>query len=83
MKSRRTRKQLIRGQSSRTLRVQKTLEDANIKLDSVVSDLTDQSGRAMIEAIIAGETNPAELANLVKRRVKASHEELREALRDR
>jgi transposase len=82
MKSRRTRKQLIRGQSSRTLRVQKTLEGANIKLDSVVSDLTGQSGRAMIEAIIAGETT-AELANLVNRRGKASHEELREALRDR
>jgi transposase len=82
MKSRRTRKQLIRGQSSRTLRVQKTLEGANIKLDSVVSDLTGQSGRAMIEAIIAGETT-AELANLVNRREKASHEELREALRDR
>jgi transposase len=82
MKSRRTRKQLIRGQSSRTLRVQKTLEGANIKLDSVVSDLTGQSGRAMIEAIIAGETT-AELANLVNRRGKVSHEELREALRDR
>ena len=82
MKSRRTRKQLIRGQSSRTLRVQKTLEGANIKLDSVVSDLTGQSGRAMIEAIIAGETT-AELANLVNLRGKVSHEELREALRDR
>jgi transposase len=45
----RTRKQLIREQSSHTLRVQKTLEDANIKLDSVLSDLMGRSGRAMIE----------------------------------
>ncbi len=40
------------------LRVQKTLEDANIKLDSVLSDLMGKSGRAMLEALIAGETNP-------------------------
>jgi len=79
----RTRKQLIREQSSHTLRVQKTLEDANIKLDSVLSDLMGQSGRAMIEALIAGETNPAKLASLANRRVRASHEELREALRGR
>jgi hypothetical protein len=41
----RTRKQLIREQSSHTLRVQKTLEDANIKLDSVLSDLMGRSSR--------------------------------------
>jgi transposase len=79
----RTRKQLIREQSSHMLRVQKNLEDANIKLDSVLSDLMGQSGRAMIEALIAGETNPAKLASLANRRVRASQEELREALRGR
>ena len=79
----RTRKQLVREQSSHVLRVQKTLEDANIKLDSVLSDLMGKSGRAMIEALIAGETNPAKLAALADRRVKASHEEFREALRGR
>jgi len=42
-----------------------------------------QSGRAMIEALIAGETNPAKLASLANRRVRASQEELREALRGR
>src|SRR6516164_6983071 len=57
----RTRKQLVREQSSHVLRVQKTLEDANIKLDSVLTDLMGKSGRAMIEALIAGETNPAKL----------------------
>jgi transposase len=63
--------------------VQKTLEDANIKLDLVLSDLMGKSGRAMIEALIAGETNPAKLAGLADRRVKASPEELCEALRGR
>jgi transposase len=79
----RTRKQLVREQSSHVLRIQKTLEDANIKLDSVLSDLMGKSGRAMIDALIAGETNPAKLASLADRRVKASHQELREALRGR
>jgi hypothetical protein len=46
----RTRKQLVREQSSHVLRVQKTLEDANIKVDSVLSDIMGKSGRAMIEA---------------------------------
>jgi hypothetical protein len=44
----RTHKQLVREQSSRVLRVQKTLEDANIKLDSVLSDVMGKSDRAMI-----------------------------------
>jgi transposase len=79
----RTRKQLVREQSSHVLRIQKTLEDANIKLDSVLSDLMGTSGRAMIEALIAGETNPVKLATLAHRRVKASQQELREALRGR
>src|SRR3954466_8596671 len=79
----RTRKQLVREQSSHVLRVQKTLEDANIKLDSVLTDLMGKSGRAMIEALIAGEHNPATLASLADRRVKASPEEFREALRGR
>ena len=77
----RTRKQLVREQSSHVLRVQKTLEDANIKLDSVLTDLMGKSGRAMIE--VAGETNPAKLASLAHRRAKASPEEFREALRGR
>ena len=79
----RTRKQLVREQSSHVLRVQKTLEDANIKLDSVLTDLMGKSGRAMMEGLIAGETNPTKLASLADPRVKASHEEFREALRGR
>jgi len=49
----------------------------------VLRDVMGKSGRAMIEALIAGETNPAKLASLADRRVKASPEELREALRGR
>src|ERR1700756_5731761 len=79
----RTRKQLVREQSSHVLRVQKTLEDANIKLDSVLSDVMNKSGRAMIEALIAGETNPVKLASLAHPRVRASQDELRESLRGR
>jgi len=60
----RTRKQLVREAASHIQRVQKTLEDANIKLDSVISDIMGKSARAMIEAMIAGETNPAKLARL-------------------
>jgi transposase len=79
----RTRKQLVREQSSHVLRVQKTLEDANIKLDPVISDLMGKSGRAMVEALIAGETDPAKLASLAGPRLKASPTQLREALRGR
>ena len=60
----RTRKQLVREKSSHILRIQKTLEDANIKLDSVVTDVMGLSGRKMIEALIAGEKGPAKLASL-------------------
>ena len=77
----RTRKQLVREKASHTQRIQKTLEDGNIKLDSVISDVLGCSGRAMIEALIAGETDPAALAAL-NRRLKAPPDKLRAALRD-
>jgi transposase len=79
----RTRRQLVREKSSHILRIQKTLEDANIKLDSVVTDVMGLSGRKMIQALIAGEKDPAKLARLADPRVKASQETLRQALRGR
>ena len=79
----RTRKQLVREQASHTLRLQKTLEDANVKLDGVVADLLGKSGRAMLEALAAGETDPARLAALAHPRLSATPERLREALRGR
>jgi transposase len=79
----RTRKQLVRERSRHVQRLQKTLEDANVKLDSVLSDVVGLSGRAMVEALIAGETDPGALAGLAHRRVKASPDDLHEALRGR
>jgi transposase len=76
----RTRKQLVREQVSHVQRVQKVLEDANIKLDSVLSDILGASGRAMLEALIQGESDPAVLAGLAHRRVKADRQQLMEAL---
>src|ERR1700733_4300723 len=58
----RTRKQLVREISQHSLRIQKTLEDANLKLGSVLSDVLGKSGRAILAAVIAGETDPEKLA---------------------
>src|SRR5512137_1318539 len=60
----RTRKQLVREISQHSLRIQKVLEDANLKLGSVLSDVLGRSGRAMLQAIIAGESDPQRLAEL-------------------
>jgi transposase len=79
----RTRKQLVRERASHVQRLQKTLEDANLKLGSVLTDITGTSGRAILAALIAGETDPAALAALAHQRVKAPPERLREALRGR
>jgi transposase len=79
----RTRKQFTRERSSHVQRLQKTLEDANIKLDSALSDVLGLSGRRMIEALIAGVSDPDDLVGLAHRRVKAPPETLREALRGR
>ena len=68
----RTRKQLVREQTRHVQRLQKTLEEANIKLDAVVSDIMGVSGRRMIEAMIGGERNPRRLAALADRAIKAS-----------
>lgn len=79
----RARKQLTREQTSHVQRIQKTLEEANIKLSSVICDILGVSGRRMIEAMIAGETDPGTLAALAHKGVKASPEELAAALKGR
>jgi transposase len=78
----RTRKQLVREMTRHTQRLQKVLEDANIKLTETVSDIGGQSGRAILHALIAGETDPERLASLT-RGLKASRGQLVEALRGR
>jgi transposase len=62
----RTRKQLVREIVQHTQRVQKVLDTANLKITGVVSDILGASGRAMLRALIAGETNPERLADLAK-----------------
>lgn len=78
----RTRKQLSRALAQQALRLQRVLEDANIKLSSVVSDILGKASRAILEAIIAGETTPEHLAQL-KGQLKATPQELEAALRGR
>jgi transposase len=79
----RSRKQLVRETAQHNLRIQKTLEDANLKLGSVLSDVLGKSGRAILQAIIAGESNPEKLADLAYGNAKRKRAELIEALRGR
>jgi len=79
----RTRKQLMRELAQHTLRIQKTLEDANIKLTGTISDVLGLSGRAILDALVAGETDPERLAELVHRGIRAPRAKLVEALRGR
>ena len=79
----RYRKRMIQAHTSEVQRVQKTLEDAGIKLDSVASDILGVSGRAMLRALIAGERDPEVLAELAKGRLRAKIPQLRQALRGR
>src|SRR3954451_24601886 len=76
----RTRKQMVREQASHVQRVQKTLEDANLKLSSVLTQIMGVSGRAILKALIVGEQDPDKLVALVRHGVKASPEMLRAAL---
>ena len=76
----RTRKQLMREIGRHTLRIQKTLEDANLKITRVVSDILGASGRAILTALVAGETDPERLADLTRGRLKATRAELVDAL---
>jgi transposase len=77
----RTRKQLVRERSGHVQRIDKLLQDANLKLGSVLTDIMGQSGRAVLRALIGGETDPEKLAACVNGRVKASRSAITEALR--
>jgi transposase len=79
----RTRKQLVREISQHTLRLQKVLEDANIKVASVLSNILGQSGRAILAALIAGEQDPERLADLARGTARLKRADLLEALRGR
>jgi transposase len=77
----RTRKQLVRERVAHVQRIEKTLEDANLKLAVVLSDLVGKSGRAVLQALINGQTQAEELIKHINYRVKASREQQLEALR--
>jgi transposase len=79
----RTRKQIVREVAQHSLRIQKVLEDANLKLASVLSDVLTQSGRAMLAAIVAGESDPERLADLAQGTARRKRAELIEALSGR
>jgi transposase len=76
----RARADLIADRSRVMQRVEKLLEDALIKVSSVLSNLHGQSGRAMLDALVAGERNPKVLAELAKGRARAKLDRLVEAL---
>ena len=65
----RQRAEVVRDRAAVANRLHKVLEDANIKLASVATDILGVSGRAMLRALIAGQDDPEQLADLAKRRL--------------
>lgn len=79
----RHRAQLVAETTRVANRIHKTLEDANIKLGVVASDILGVSGRAMLQALVDGERDPAKLADLAQRRLRGKIPQLRRALEGR
>jgi len=79
----RHRTQLVGEKTRIANRIHKTLEDAHTKLGSVASDILGVSGRAMLDAVIAGETDEKKLADLAQRKLRGRIPELQQALRGR
>jgi transposase len=79
----RYRKRLIQEHTAETQRIEKTLEDAGIKLDSVASELLGVSGRAMLQALVTGERDPQVLAELARGTLRKKIPALRQALHGR
>lgn len=79
----RYRKRLVQSHTAECQRIQKTLTDGGIRLDSVASDVLGASGRAMLRALIAGERDEEVLAEMAKGRLRAKRPQLRAALHGR
>jgi transposase len=77
------RRSLIQERAREVNRLQKVLEGANIKLASVIRDVTGVAGRAMLAALIAGATDPEAIAAEAKTNLKATPEQLRRAVQGR
>jgi transposase len=76
----RYRKTQIQERSREVNRLHKALEDAGIKLDCVAADVMGKSGRDMLDALVAGTTDPDLLAELARRQMRKKIPQLREAL---
>lgn len=76
----RYRVQQVQDRTQEVNRLCKVLEDAGLKLTSVLSDVMGVSGRAMVQALVAGTTDPAVLADLARGRLRTKLPELRRAL---
>jgi transposase len=76
----RQRVRLLEDKARAANRLQKVLEDANVKLASVASDVLGASGRDMLRALIEGKQSPAEMARLARMRLRAKIPQLTEAL---
>jgi transposase len=76
----RYRRHLTQARTAEKQRVEKLLEDAHLKLSSVISDIHGVSGRAMLEAIIVGQRNPQVLAQLARGTMRGKIARLEEAL---
>jgi transposase len=76
----RLRDTLVKDCSSQVLRMQKALTEMNVQVHRVLSDITGESGMAIIRAILAGERDPLKLAQMKHPRVKASTEQIVKAL---
>jgi transposase len=79
----RYRKTIIYERTRETQRLEKVLEDAGIKLSSVASDILGVSGRAMLDALVAGTRDPEVLADMAKRKMRRKIPQLRDALEGR
>jgi transposase len=72
---------LVRQRAQVIHRIHKLLEGANIKLASVVTDITGVTGRAILDALATGRTDPLEMANLARRSLRTKREQLATTLR--
>jgi transposase len=79
----RTRRQLTREKAAHAQRIDKLLQAANLRLGAVLTDILGASGRAILAALAAGETDPERLADRIQTRIRASRAQVIEALRGR
>lgn len=78
----RRRKRLLGNSTSERNRVQKVLEDANVKLGSVLSDVFGASGQLMLDALLEGKATPEQVAQMAQGRAKKKISQIVAAWKD-